>query len=135
MPGVNQLTTSWGGASEGTTRTWPSSTILYSIATGTTSPNDFGGPESEGYNAAMMTAWKAGKAVLAFELWDDLIAVNLDRTTATSGKHHHHGIFRHDQRRPHLYASAGLAQLSSAASCSSKRHEQSGLTACNHYAL
>jgi Ca2+-binding RTX toxin-like protein len=82
---INQLTTSWGGASEGTTRTWPGGTILYSIATGATSPNDFGGPESEGYNAAMMTAWKVGKAVLAFELWDDLIAVDLNRTTATSG--------------------------------------------------
>src|SRR6266498_5060718 len=52
---INQLTTSWGGTAEGTTRTWAGSTILYSIATGATSPDDFGGPESEGYNAAMMT--------------------------------------------------------------------------------
>ena len=82
---INQLSTSWGGTHEGTTRTWAGSTIFYSIATGPTSPNDFGGPESEGYNAAMMTAYKAGMAVLAFELWDDLIAVNLNQTTATSG--------------------------------------------------
>ena len=82
---ITQLSTSWGGAHEGTTRTWAGTTIFYSVATGPTSPNDFGGPKSEGYNAAMMTAYKAGMAVLAFELWDDLIAVNLTPTTATSG--------------------------------------------------
>jgi hypothetical protein len=81
---INQLSTSWGGTDEGTTRTWAGSPILYSIANGATSPNDFGGPESEGYDGAMMTAYKTGMAVLAFELWDDLIAVDLNRTTAVT---------------------------------------------------
>jgi Ca2+-binding RTX toxin-like protein len=82
---IEQLTTSWGEAYEGTSWTWSGGTIRYSIANGVTSPNDFGGPESEGYDRAMMTAYKTEMAVLAFELWDDLIAVDMNRTTATSG--------------------------------------------------
>ena len=83
---VTQLTTSWGGMFEGTTRKWAGSTISYSIAGGAdAAPNDFGGPEAEGYNAAMMTAVKHDMAVQAFGLWDDLVAVSLAETSATTG--------------------------------------------------
>jgi serralysin len=83
---ITQLTTSWGGMAEGTTRTWAGSTISYSIAGSLgLAPDDFGGPEAEGYNAAMMTAVKHDMAVQAFELWDDLVAVSLTETSAIAG--------------------------------------------------
>ncbi|KAB2862502.1 MAG: matrixin family metalloprotease, partial [Bauldia sp.] len=49
------------------------------------SPNDEGNGEASGFNGAMMTAYKRDMAREAFELWDDLIAINLTENSATSG--------------------------------------------------
>src|SRR5882762_6986669 len=70
---ITQLTTSWGGHAEGTTRTWAGTTVFYAIPTGPTAPDDFGHGDAAGYDPSRMTAFKHGMAVMAFELWDDLI--------------------------------------------------------------
>jgi Ca2+-binding RTX toxin-like protein len=69
---ANQLRTQWGGSQEGKTWTWlGTSNVTYSI------PNSgpAGEPESAGYVA--MTSLMQDRARLAFELWDDVIAISL----------------------------------------------------------
>jgi serralysin len=82
---IAALTTGWDDA--GSTRDWAGTTIRYSIPRGAAamSPDDFGRGEAAGFRPDLMTAEKYAKAVLAFELWDDLVAVNLTETSATSG--------------------------------------------------
>jgi len=76
---VQALETHWGGTSEGTTRSWAGTHVTYSIPT--SAPVDvFGGSvETAGFVAP--TADASAYAALAFELWDDLIAIDLDPVT------------------------------------------------------
>src|SRR5262245_14638431 len=80
---IDQLQTQWGGSYDGTYRSWAGATVHYSIPN--TAPNDEGDGEATGFNAAMMTSYKRDMAREAFELWDDLIAINLTENNATSG--------------------------------------------------
>ncbi len=70
-----QLTTQWSGSHEGTTRTWGSSVITYSMPN--TSPS---GSEALGFTPMTEVMKAAGR--LSFELWDDLIAIDLVETTS-----------------------------------------------------
>jgi Ca2+-binding RTX toxin-like protein len=69
---VAQLRTSWGGAWENDTYPLLNSTVYYAALTST--PND-SSPENAGFQA--MSTLMASRAGEAFELWDDLIAINL----------------------------------------------------------
>ena len=80
---ITQLQTQWSAPNEGETRTWAGATVNYSIPG--MAPNDEGYGEASGFNAAMMTTYKRNMAREAFELWDDLIAINLTENNATSG--------------------------------------------------
>src|SRR5262245_19311219 len=94
---ITQLLTQWDGKDEtaahhdlyGSYRKWVphDGTVYYSIPT--TAPNDEDNDpkkgEDSGFNAAMMTDFKRDMARQAFELWDDLIALNLTETSATDG--------------------------------------------------
>jgi Ca2+-binding RTX toxin-like protein len=80
----DQLQTQWGTSGEGTYRAWDVSaggTVNYSLAD--ISPdnvNSSGGNESSGFT--VMTATQKAFARQAFELWDDLISINLTETNA-----------------------------------------------------
>jgi serralysin len=67
-----QVQTSWGGAFEGAYEKWAATTIYYSIPT--TAPL---GRYGEATGFTQMTPYMQAQAAQAFELWDDLIAVNL----------------------------------------------------------
>jgi hypothetical protein len=77
---VRALQTNWGGSDQGTLRSWTGPRVTYSVPT--TAPFDvFGGSaETGGFSApgkpGALTL--SGMAALAFELWDDLIAISLD---------------------------------------------------------
>src|SRR6185295_13833683 len=71
---IAQLRTSWGGSSENDTYPFGPSPITYAILT--SAPQD-SSPENSGWIA--MTALMASRAAEAFELWDDLIPVSLNR--------------------------------------------------------
>jgi hypothetical protein len=80
---VRALQTNWGGSDQGTLRSWTGPRVTYSVPT--TAPFDvFGGSaETAGFTApgkpGALTL--SGMAALAFELWDDLIAISLDPVT------------------------------------------------------
>src|SRR5215210_8024290 len=79
---VQQLRTQWGGSNEGTTESWPGTgPINYYIG---------GAPYStakEGASKVSMTALMQSRAALAFDLWDDLIARDLNQvSTAAFGQ-------------------------------------------------
>ena len=75
----------WGETADGTmrTRTWHTDTIFYSIPTDFSSPDTFSGVEGIGFQPMSMP--RHNMAVAAFELWDDLIDVNMVETTEISG--------------------------------------------------
>src|SRR5262245_6850189 len=79
---IYQLQTQFGGSYEDTYRSWAGPTVYYSIPT--TAP-DAQLNETAGFDGAMMTSHKRAMAREAFELWDDLIAINLTETTAATG--------------------------------------------------
>jgi Ca2+-binding RTX toxin-like protein len=69
-----QLRTQWGGNQEGKTWTWlNTTTVTYSIDTNVTG-------QSEASGLAPMTPLMEDRARLAFELWDDLIALTLNES-------------------------------------------------------
>jgi hypothetical protein len=70
---VQQLRTSWDAPYDGTTASWSTASIPYYIG-GASYPGV--GTEADGVTA--MTPLMQARAALAFELWDDLIARNLD---------------------------------------------------------
>ena len=76
---IHQLRTSWGGSAEGTTESWAGSgPINYYIG---------GTPYStaeEGAYKVTMTSLMVSRAVLAFELWDDLIPRDLNQVFSPS---------------------------------------------------
>jgi Ca2+-binding RTX toxin-like protein len=74
---INQMHTSWGGEHEGITRGWDKVNISYSMPD-TAPSNDPGLPvHGEASGQVAMTALMKDQARLAFELWDDLIPLNL----------------------------------------------------------
>jgi serralysin len=84
---VQALQTNWGGAAQGTTRSFTGTHVTYSIP-GSTPFDVFGtsaetagflAPDSAPHASAALSL--AGMAALAFELWDDLIANDLDPVT------------------------------------------------------
>jgi serralysin len=84
---VRALQTNWGGAAQGTTRSFAGSHVTYSIP-GSAPFDVFGksaetagfvAPDSAPHASAGLSL--AGMAALAFELWDDLIAIDLDPVT------------------------------------------------------
>ncbi len=74
---VQQLRTSWGGSYEGTTRAWAGTGPIAYYVGGT--PYASGSPEIP--YTTTMTALQQGRAALAFEIWDDLIARDLSLST------------------------------------------------------
>ena len=71
----SQLRTQWGGSQEGHTWTWlGTSTVSYSINASVTGV-------SEAAGLVQMTALMQDRARLAFELWDDVIALSLNEST------------------------------------------------------
>jgi Ca2+-binding RTX toxin-like protein len=78
---VEQLQTQWyggQGVQEGNKMKWVGSTITYSIPT--IAPSDYGGGEAGGF--VQMTSFMRATAATAFEMWDDVIAVNLVETSS-----------------------------------------------------
>jgi serralysin len=72
---ATQLRTQWGGAQEGKTWTWlGTSNVSYSI------PNSGPSGQSESAGYVAMTALMQDRARLAFELWDDVIAISLNES-------------------------------------------------------
>ena len=82
------LTTNWEREFAGNSWKWNAKTVSYFIATDDRiTPNDFGVGYNDGHlraEAELMLA-RQDKAALAFELWDDLIPLELQRTTADQG--------------------------------------------------
>ena len=80
---VRALQTNWGGTAQGTLRIWPGSHVTYSIPAA--APHDVFGSslETAGFIApgSADALSLSGMAALAFELWDDLIAISLDPVT------------------------------------------------------
>lgn len=76
---VQALKTSWGGTAQGTTRSFAGTHVTYSVPA--TAPSALFGTagETAGFVAPGTTA--SAYAALAFELWDDLIAIDLDPVT------------------------------------------------------
>ncbi|MEI6642385.1 MAG: M10 family metallopeptidase [Novosphingobium sp.] len=76
---LTALKTNWGGSAQGTTRSFAGTHVTYSVP-GTAPFDVFGGSvESAGFVAPSTAA--VTYAALAFELWDDLIAIDLDPVT------------------------------------------------------
>lgn len=77
---INQLQTQWGGTQEGSTWTWGGGTLTYST------PNALPTNHATGVEVyTAMTAAMQARAVLSFEVWDDLIATTLNNAgTATN---------------------------------------------------
>jgi len=78
---VEQLQNQWyggQGVQEGNKMKWLGSTITYSIPT--IAPSDYGGGEAGGF--VQMTSFMRATAATAFEMWDDLIAINLVETSS-----------------------------------------------------
>ncbi|MEQ1951494.1 M10 family metallopeptidase C-terminal domain-containing protein [Mesorhizobium yinganensis] len=74
---INQMHTSWGGSHEGITRGWDKVNITYSMPD-TAPSNDPDLPvHGEASGQVAMTALMKAQARLAFELWDDLVPLNL----------------------------------------------------------
>jgi serralysin len=76
---IRNLRTNWGGDFQGEFLDWSDQTsVTFSFPT-------FGAlPSSEGDGVVEMSATQKVYARLAFELWDDLIAIDVHETTATS---------------------------------------------------
>jgi serralysin len=70
---ANSLQTQWGGSLEGYAMKWAGAAVSYAIPS--YAPADGGSGEAAGF--VQMTAHMHAMAAQAFELWDDLIAVNL----------------------------------------------------------
>lgn len=72
---ITNLTTSWNGGA-GVTHTWLTNNIQFSLPTA--APN---GANDEENGFQQLTANQANLARQAFQIWDDLIAVNITETT------------------------------------------------------
>ena len=83
---IQQLQTQWGGADEtnGITYGWAGSNVTYSINAST--PTNVSGytPPEGGANIVQMSATMIATARLAFELWDDLVAINLNESSGNA---------------------------------------------------
>ena len=91
-----QLRTQWGGNQEGKTWTWLGTTnVTYSIDANVSGP-------SEASGLVGMTTLMEDRARLAFELWDDLIALSLDGVRRQCQRQHHLQLFVQHHRRRHL---------------------------------
>src|SRR5882762_342177 len=77
---VQQLRTSWGGAWEGTTESWSGSGAINYYIGGTAYASGSG----EAAYTTTMTSLMQSRAALAFELWDDLIARDLNQVSSAA---------------------------------------------------
>ncbi|GJD40912.1 M10 family metallopeptidase C-terminal domain-containing protein [Methylobacterium bullatum] len=81
---IDQLTTSWtvaaGQPAENDARTWAGTQLTYAIPS--TSPPSSNASEATGFR--VMTTLMVDRAREAFELWDDLIAIDLVETTSAT---------------------------------------------------
>ncbi|MFY9294377.1 MAG: M10 family metallopeptidase C-terminal domain-containing protein [Methylorubrum rhodinum] len=75
---IDQLTTSW--ASDNDARTWAKTQVTYAIPS--TAPPSSNNNEATGFRT--MTALMVARARESFELWDDLIAIDLVETTSAT---------------------------------------------------
>ncbi|MGO4835094.1 matrixin family metalloprotease, partial [Rhizobiaceae sp. 2RAB30] len=78
---IAALQTQWGGTGQGTTRTWNDTSVEYSLPS--TVPTRADG-EQTGFRT--MTSTEQSYARLAFELWDDLIAIDLNEVNNTDAQ-------------------------------------------------
>lgn len=74
---VQQLRTSWGGSFEGRTMSWSGTAPINYYIGGVPYPSG----SSEITSFVLMSSFMIARAVLAFELWDDLIARDLNQTS------------------------------------------------------
>ncbi|MEI7694894.1 MAG: M10 family metallopeptidase C-terminal domain-containing protein [Chlorobium sp.] len=83
---ITQLTTSWGGTFTGYTFSWPSSLKSISFSINTATPTNVTGvtPSEGGAFLVKMDAIQVATATLAFQLWDDVIATTLVKSTSPS---------------------------------------------------
>ena len=80
---VGQLRTSWGGSYEGTTESWGGTGAISYYIGGT----PYASGSGEAAYTVTMTSLMQSRATLAFELWDDLIARDLNQvSTAAFGQ-------------------------------------------------
>src|SRR3954466_14370788 len=80
---VHQLRTQWGGAYEGTTESWSGTGPINYYIGGT----PYASGSGEAAYKTTMTSLMQTRATLAFELWDDLIARDLNQvSTAAFGQ-------------------------------------------------
>src|SRR3954462_1725913 len=80
---IEKLRTSWGGSYEGTTESWSGTGPINYYIGGTPYASGAG----EAAYKTTMTSWMQSRATLAFELWDDLIARDLNQvSTAAFGQ-------------------------------------------------
>jgi serralysin len=79
---LQALKTNWGGSAQGTTRSFAGSQVTYSIPA--TAPFDVFGTSKETAGFVAPSAAAGAYAALAFELWDDLIAIDLDPVSDTA---------------------------------------------------
>ena len=77
---VQQLRTSWGGSYEGTTQSWSGTGAINYYIGGT----PYASGSGEAAYTTTMTALMQSRAVLAFELWDDLIARDLNQVSSAA---------------------------------------------------
>ena len=77
---IYQLTTQWVG-SEGTTRTWATTTVYYAMPD--SAPN-YSSQEASGFRP--MSPVMKDAARLSFELWDDLVAISLVESTSPTAQ-------------------------------------------------
>ena len=77
---VQQLRTQWGGSFEGATLAWSGTGAIDYFIGGTPYPSGSG----EITYKTGMTALMQTRAVLAFELWDDLIARDLNQASSAA---------------------------------------------------
>ncbi len=75
---IDQLTTSW--VSDNDARTWAKTQVVYAIPS--TAPPSSGNNEATGFRT--MTALMVARARESFELWDDLIAIDLVETSSAT---------------------------------------------------
>jgi hypothetical protein len=77
---VQQLRTQWGGSWEGTTESWSGAGAINYYIGGTPYASGAG----EAAYKTTMTSLMQSRATLAFELWDDLIARDLNQTSSAA---------------------------------------------------
>ena len=74
---ITQLQTQWEAPNEGAHYHWADTSVFYHVLTEPPAPTNSGASNGVGLDTNILTIQKETKAIIAFEIWDDLIAINL----------------------------------------------------------